>query len=60
MASTLPVSISEERNQQYSGSCNEETKLDDSTPASIITIRNEGLKLLFRLLLVQDKTLNQT
>lgn len=56
LATTLPVCISDDKNVT-----GDEGKLDDSSPTALVASRNEGLTLLFKLLLVHDKgVINQT
>jgi hypothetical protein len=56
LATTLPVCVNDDKNTS-----SDDGKLDDSSPAALVASRNEGLTLLFKLLLVHDKgVINQT
>lgn len=56
LATTLPVCVNDDKNMT-----SDDGKLDDSSPAALVASRNEGLTLLFKLLLVHDKgVINQT
>jgi hypothetical protein len=56
LATTLPVCVNDDKHLS-----SDDGKLDDSSPAALVASRNEGLTLLFKLLLVHDKgVINQT
>ncbi len=60
LATTLPVCVNDDKNLPINtNNTGEEAKLDDSSPAALVASRNEGLSLLFKLLLVHDKGVNQ-
>ena len=50
LATTLSVCVNDDKNMT-----SDVGKLDDSSPAALVASRNEGLTLLFKLLLVHDK-----